>query len=29
MDLATVFDWLAQDSMLAAELTTDPMQHEI
>jgi hypothetical protein len=27
MDLATVFDWLAQDSMLAAELTTDSMQH--
>jgi hypothetical protein len=25
MDIAIVFDWFAQDSILAAELTTDPM----
>jgi hypothetical protein len=29
MDIAIVFDWLAQDSVLAAELAADPMQREI
>ena len=28
MDIAIIFDWFAQDSILAAELTTDPMPRE-
>jgi hypothetical protein len=28
MDIAFIFDWLAQDSLLAAELATDQTQHE-
>jgi hypothetical protein len=29
MDLAIVFDWFAQDSQLASELTTDPIKREV
>ena len=29
MDLATVFDWFAQESMTAAEQTKEPIQREM
>jgi hypothetical protein len=29
MDLASVFDWFAQDSVRAAEQTDEPREHEI
>ena len=29
MDLASVFDWFAQDSIRAAEQTDEPREHEI
>jgi hypothetical protein len=28
MDIAIIFHWFAQDSILAAKLTTDPMPRE-
>ena len=29
MDLASVFDWFAQDSIRAAKQTDEPREHEI
>lgn len=29
MDIASVFEWFAQESVFAAELTHEPRQHEI
>ena len=29
MDIAIIFEWLAQDSLLAAELVNDPTQREV
>jgi hypothetical protein len=29
MDIAIIFEWLAQDSLLAAELANDPTQREV
>jgi hypothetical protein len=29
MDIGIIFEWFAQDSMLAAEMATDPTQREV
>ena len=29
MDIGVIFEWFAQDSMLAAEMATDPTQREV
>ena len=29
MDIGSVFEWFAQESLLAAEVATDPVQREV
>jgi hypothetical protein len=29
MDILSVFEWFAQESLLAAEVATDPVQREV